>query len=133
ALTGNTLTLNLINGNQNLSISGNNFLLNGALVLNTVSVTGTGSNNTFTLNNGSSQNWAISGTDAGSLSGITGISGAFTFSNVQNINAGNQTNSFTFANNASLSGQLNGGSLANTNTLNYAAYSTPIQIQLTPD
>jgi len=127
ALTGSTINItNGVNGNKNLSMNGVNLNLNGGLTLNNVTATGTGVNNSFTLNTGSTQNWSITGANGGSLNAIPGVAGAFNFTNIENITGGNNGNMFVFANNASVSGTINGGSLSSTNTLSYVPYTTSV-------
>jgi hypothetical protein len=66
-------------------------------------------------------NWNITGAGAGSV-------GGFSFSGLGNLSGGSMADNFIFANGASVSGIINGG--AGTDTLNYAAYSTPVTLNL---
>jgi hypothetical protein len=56
------------------------------------------------------------------------------FNNIQNIVGGNNGNTFIFANSASISGSLNGGTLSSTqvyfNTLDLSAYSSLVTVNL---
>lgn len=127
-----------VTGGFNLTLSGSTsgthqFILNSALALNNLTVSsGAGStNNVLTLHNGSAQNWTINSTDAGNISGLSGVTGTASFNNIQNINAGiSNDNTFTFADGATLTGALNAGSLSHSTTLNLSAYSTPVGITL---
>ncbi len=103
----------------------NRFLLSGGSVAGNING-GTSTNNTLTANPNLSNAWSIFGTDNGTVTGVGGQ-----FINIQNLNGGNSGNSFIFADNANLTGLLNGGSLAGLNTLNYLSYSTPISVSLT--
>jgi len=134
--TSNISFSNGISGNRNLTINTTgggiyNFSLNGALALNNISIApSVSTNNSLAINNGGSATWQINGLDFGAIAGLSGVTGTFDFSNIQNLTGGNNGNTFVVADNASMSGTVNGGSLANINTLNYAAYNGPINVLL---
>jgi filamentous hemagglutinin family protein len=84
---------------------------------------------TVSLQNASTQNWHITGSDTGTVVGILSGGGAFSFGGFGSVTGGSGTNIFTFDNNfATLSGTVNGG--AGTGTIDLTAYSAPIQIQM---
>ncbi len=89
-------------------------------------ITGVGGSNTLTGGN-TTTTWNITGANSGNLTHVGG------FSDIQNITGGNANNTFNFANNATLSGLLNGGSLANNNVLNVSAYNALVNDALTSD
>lgn len=120
-----------VNANITLgeSLANSTMRVNGAIQLNNVQVTGmSGVTNTLTLNTGTSQTWTLTGIDVGNVTGINGMTGAFTFSQIHNLAGGNQANTFVFSDNALLTGAITAGSLVNMNTLNYAAYTTPVNV-----
>lgn len=100
------------NVNVNINAQGANttIMMNGPLTLSSVSVIGTGSNNTFNLNSGAPQTWSISGTDSTAISAV-GVTGNFTLSNIQNLEGGNSQNTFIL--NGTLNGSINGGTSGN--------------------
>lgn len=128
-----TFNAGISGAGQSLSLQGtagnnNTFSLTGPFNLANLSVSG-GSGGVSSLSVGNaSKTWSITGSDSGHLSGISGsnITGAFTFNNIANLTGGSGADQFVFANNASISGLVNGGSLASQNTLNYLAYTTNI-------
>ena len=63
--------------------------------------------------------WTISGTDAGS---VTGISGGF--SNISTLIGGNSTDSFSFTGAAVLNGPIDGG--LGSDTLDFSSYGTAV-------
>jgi fibronectin-binding autotransporter adhesin len=134
SLGAGTIASNDIAGSGNFSNiqnltggSGNDsFILNGGTL--TGNVNGGGGDNTFTGNN-TATTWNIAAANAFTVTGIGG-----NVSNIQNVTGGSNNNTFIFADNASISGILNGGSQASTNgsvnTLNYNAYTSPISVTL---
>jgi hypothetical protein len=88
------------------------------------SISGGAGNNTLVAQNGISNTWNINGTNSGSATNVT------SFSSIQNATGGDSGNNFIFANNAAMTGMINGGSLSNTNTLNYNAYTTDVSVLL---
>jgi uncharacterized delta-60 repeat protein len=66
--------------------------------------------------------WAITGPDAGRV-------GSLTFSGFENLTGGTDRDTFAFAKAGSVSGTVGGG--AGTDTLNYAAFTTGVRINLT--
>ncbi len=59
---------------------------------------------------------------------MTGVAGGF--SNIQNLVGGSAGNNFIFANNAAITGNINGTNLASTNTLDFSAYLTTVTANL---
>ncbi|MHB1949419.1 MAG: beta strand repeat-containing protein [Gammaproteobacteria bacterium] len=119
-----TITLNGVSGpGYNLTLSGgSDFILNGSLNLNNISVTGgTGENNSLQVVTSTSNSWMITGANAGSITG-TGQTGAFNFSQIQNLVGGGSGNDFIFTSNGLEQGTINGGSGNSTNTLDYSNY-----------
>lgn len=121
---GITGTLGLTNIQNVTGGSGNDvFMLNGGTLSG--SINGGGGTNTLVAD-GTNNTWNINGTNTGSVTGISG-----NFSNIQNITGSSTSNNtFVFAQGAAITGSINGGSLANTNTLNYSGYSSPMTITL---
>lgn len=108
--------------NLNGGSGADTFSLNGGTLSGDING-GSGSNTI--VGDNVSNTWNLSGTNAGSVTGIGGV-----FSNIQNLTGGSSGNNFIFADNANLTGSINGGSLANTNTLDFSAYSNPVLITL---
>jgi hypothetical protein len=71
--------------------------------------------------------WTIMNQNSGTLSSPR-IAGPVTFSGVSNLHGGEGDNTFTFADNASLTGAIVGGS--GTNALDYSAYSSSVLVDL---
>jgi len=69
--------------------------------------------------------WTITANNAGN------INGTFTFSSIENLTGGPENDTFTFANGKGVSGQIDGGDTTNFNTLDYSAYTTAINVNLT--
>jgi hypothetical protein len=108
--------------NVNGGTSNNVFNLAGGSLSGNI-VGGTGAN---TLNVSSANSTLdITGTNQGTVTGVGG-----NFSNIQNLNASGSSNQFIFANNATITGSINGVSLANTNVANFTGYTTPINVAL---
>ena len=109
---------------QNITggIADDTFALSGGTL--TGNVNGGGGLNTFTGDNVANV-WNIAGTNSGTVTGVGGV-----LSNMQNLVGGTAGNQFIFADNASVTGYINGVNLATTNTLNYSAYTTPVTIVL---
>jgi fibronectin-binding autotransporter adhesin len=193
---GDIMLNNGISGNHNLTLDGgsqsNVVALSGTLGVNNVTVSGgSGTSNTLLVNSGDVQSWNISGTNLGSITGISEETGHFNFTNIQNIagsnngdtftlnggtiksvtggtgmntlaadnvpntfnitgaNSGNITgvqtftniqnlmggtssNNFVFANNASISGNVNGNS-SSSNTLDLSAYTNAPTVTISAD
>lgn len=114
---------NGILGSQNVTLTNNagvgahSYSIAGTLAVNNLSIApAAGSTgNTFSLNTGGTQAWTISGGSAGSLAGVSGVAGTFTFSNIQNVVGGSGADSFTLAG-GTLPGSVNGGGGTNTLT-----------------
>ncbi len=75
-----------------------------------------------TLVGGASNAWAISGSNAGTLQGT------FAFNGIENLTGGIGADTFTLANGAGVAGRLDGA--AGANTLSFAAFATPVRIDL---
>jgi filamentous hemagglutinin family protein len=126
-----SLSFNGITGNQNVTLAGGlignyTFTLGGTLVVNNVTIEGGGGSatNALVLNESGNQTWNITGANQGNVTGVSGVGGTLSFLNMQNLTGGTGNNNFVFADNASVSGTINGRSLSNTNTLNFSAYTT---------
>ncbi|MEB3336632.1 MAG: filamentous hemagglutinin N-terminal domain-containing protein, partial [Leptolyngbyaceae bacterium] len=70
--------------------------------------------------------WTITGSNAGNLSGFNSTLG---FSNIGNLMGGTANDTFAFSSTGSVTGILDGG--AGTDTLDYAATSSPVTVNLT--
>lgn len=120
ALNGSSVALNqgINNGNGfNLSLNGNLLTIIGTInALNTATINGTGSNNSFLLNTGGTQNWLINSASAGSVGGISGVS-ALNFGNIQHVTGGVGADSFNIASGGSIA-SLDAGGGTNTMTGN---------------
>ncbi len=126
-----TVGTSLTAGTNGVTLNGNNIAINNTVSGNNpITVSGNNDENTFTLNTDNPQNWLITGTDSGDITGLSGFTGIFNFTDMQNLIGGNAGNDFLFNDQATLSGSINGGSLSEINTLNYSAYSTPINVIL---
>lgn len=113
-MTATTININNgITGGNNLTLNSNVINLSGPISVNNLSINGTGANNTFLLNTGGTQTWNLTGGDAGTV-GNSGIAGAGTFSNIQNITGGSGNDTYAL-NGGSLSGNVN--DLGGSNTL----------------
>jgi autotransporter-associated beta strand protein len=111
-----------LGGGFNLALSGTGtgtyqFALNGITANNvTVSAAGGSSNNRLSVNSGATlQSYNITSADNGTVSGISTVSGSFTFGNIQNLVGGSNNDSFTL-NGGTLTGAINGGGGTNTLT-----------------
>jgi hypothetical protein len=112
-------------GFQNLTggSGANTFIVNnGAHVTGTID--GGGGNGTLVGPN-TVTTWAITALNAGVL---TSTGGATTFTGIQNLTGGSAANTFVFSDGAGVDGNIIGGGGAN--TLNYAAYSTTVIVDL---
>ena len=81
---------------------------------------GTGTTDTL-IGANTTNTWSLSGSDAGTV-------GAVTFAGFANLTGGSGNDAFNFADEAGVTGVIDGG--AGVNTLNYAAYSTGIYVNL---
>jgi hypothetical protein len=116
--------------NHNLTLNGGALTLGGSLQgLNAITVNGLGGSNSLTVNTGDAQQWFITGANSGYLTQISGVSGLFSFANIQNLTGGSNSNTYVFSNGALVDGTITGGS-SNSNTLNYAAYASPLSVIL---
>src|SRR5690606_20173113 len=81
-------------------------------------------NNQLIMNTGSIQNWNLNNVDTGAVSGNL-IAGVVQYNNIATITSGNQSSSnFIFANNAIVTGLLDGGNIANNNVVNVSNYTS---------
>ena len=107
-LTGNnTITIDYSNGNP---IPGGGLTING------------GSGNDTLIATGQANTWVINGTNSGTLNGIT-------FSNIQNLKGGAQSDDFQFASGGNVTGNIDGGA-GGTNTLDYSTLAGPVSVNL---
>jgi filamentous hemagglutinin family protein len=110
------ITLNAPTTNFNTnSATGATVTFKNGINANNITVTGNGAgNNTLAVDVGATQNWAITGANAGVLSGIGTVTGAFNFANMNNLTGGSGNDAYTI-NGGTLSGNIvdSGG----TNTL----------------
>ncbi len=67
--------------------------------------------------------WNITGTNTGN------VNGSVPFSSFENLVGGTSNDTFVFSNGAAVTGTITGGS--GSDTLNYAAYTTPVSVNLT--
>jgi hypothetical protein len=73
--------------------------------------------------------WNVTSRDAGSVRGtVTGYVSGASFSHLQNLLGGTNTDTISFANGAGVSGWVNGN--LGVNTLDYTAYTTPVTVNL---
>jgi len=136
-MTGRNITFNtpVTGGGQDLILNGqtgtdNHFVFNGTVGVNNIIVTGnaTGSNE-LSVDVARNDSWLINGANQGSITN-TGVTGAFTFSNIGNVTGGINDDTFTFNNGSTLSGIVNGGA-GGSNILDLAQYTTASNIALT--
>lgn len=111
--------------NPTLVVQSGNMSFGGSISGN-ANLVSNDSNNALLLQNSSSQSWNMSGANSGSVS----VGGTLGFSGFGNITGGSGNNNFAFADGASLSGTLNGGANTSGNTVNYSAYASPVQINM---
>ena len=118
--TANIVFDTSIAGGHNLFLIGgvtgsHDFVLPATLTVNNVTVTANvgSTNNALTVPTNGTQNWLVSGADTGSLTGATGVSGTFGFTNVGNLTGGAGADNFTL-NGGTLSGAINGSGGSNT-------------------
>ncbi|HTQ39830.1 MAG TPA: calcium-binding protein [Pirellulales bacterium] len=74
---------------------------------------------------GAQNTWTITGNNAGN------INGTFTFSGIENLTGGPMDDTFVIPNGKKFSGHIDGGDTTNFNTLDYSAYTTAINVNLT--
>lgn len=114
---------------QTLTLAGsgsNTFTMNGGTYnFAAINVNGSGTGNTLYANSGAAQTWNISGANAGSIAAMN-----IAFSGIQSLTGTSSNNTFVFADGASLAGTIDGITSANTNTMNFTSYTTPIRIAL---
>jgi len=129
SLIGNNITItNNITGNKNLALTANTMTINAPLSVNNLSFTGSGSNNTVTLDSASAQTWNITNNNVGSIF-AAGINSG-TFSNIQNLIGGASDDTFVLSNGVQIS-HIDGGVIGNsTNIINYLPYSASISVVL---
>ena len=92
-------------GGNNLNLTGtaagNTFTLSGATLTNkNIVVTGfTSGSNALVLQTGyATQTFNITSANTGNVTGLTDLTGTFTFSNIGNLTGGTNNNSFVFSN-----------------------------------
>jgi hypothetical protein len=90
-------------------------------------VTLTGFGTTTLVGPNAPNTWNIAGTNAGTLTG-TLLGSPVTFSSVQNLTGGTDTDTFIMADGQGITGNLDGG--GGTNTLDESAYSTSVVVNL---
>ncbi len=119
--TGNIAFTNGISGGQDLALNGggvgtHTFSIAGALSVNNITMTaGVGStNNILSVDTGGTQNWSVTATNGGSLTGVSGVGGAFTFSNFAFLDGSSGNDNFALSG-GTLGGGLNG--MGGTNSL----------------
>lgn len=126
---------NGISGGNDLVLNGGNsandtVAIIGTLTLNDLTINGFGGTDQITLNTSSPQMWNITGNNSGTVTGITGVTGAITFSSIEGVIGGNGVDQFIFSNNAVLSGNVAGGDVASNNQVDFSAYQSPITVVL---
>jgi hypothetical protein len=84
-------------------------------------VVGGQSNNDTVIGRDATNTWNITQTNVGTV-------GSTAFSGFENLEGGDANDSFVFANGAGISGKIDGGT--GRNTLNYAAYTTKVTVNL---
>jgi hypothetical protein len=119
---------------KKLSITVTNFPGNIIRVASTaattpVALTGGGGNNTL-VGPDAANTWHLTGTGAGTLSG-TLVAGLLTFTQIQNLSGGSNTDLFRFEDGQGVAGKIDGG--GGTNTLDYSAYTSNVIVDLQTD
>ncbi len=90
-------------------------------------IQGDGGNNTLNYSLAQDNTWNITVDDGGN------VTGGLSFTGIQNITGGPQSDEFIFLDQKGLTGLLSGGSACSeTNTLNYAAYTTVATSSMPP-
>ncbi|MCS6813092.1 MAG: hypothetical protein NZ772_05905, partial [Cyanobacteria bacterium] len=90
-------------------------------IRNIEGLTGGQGNNTL-IGANTPNTWRLTGQDQGTV-------GIFTYKNVQNLVGGSEDDVFIFANGARVTGLIDGG--AGFDTLDYSAYTTPVEVNIT--
>ena len=93
----------------------------GGIWSNIQSFKGTDTTDTFIATDGTTNNWALRGNNAGTVDGVS-------FSGFANLTGGSAADIFQFANGATVSGVINGA--GGSNTLNYSAYTGGVTVNL---
>ncbi|MEM9088040.1 MAG: CHAT domain-containing protein [Cyanobacteria bacterium P01_F01_bin.53] len=97
----------------------------GTLTFNDIEVLdGQGGTNTFSIQNltpSTASNWSIDGSNSGSLNGIG-------FINFANLTGNAEDDTFSFINNGSLTGDIDGA--GGGNTLDYSNFTSPVTVDL---
>jgi hypothetical protein len=88
---------------------------------NIQSFKGTNTTDTLIATDGTSNNWALKGSNAGTVDGVT-------FTGFANLTGGSGNDTFTFASGATVSGLVDGR--GGSNTLDYSAYTTGVKVNL---
>lgn len=115
--SGVTAGVNFIRGSSLIAQSGTN----KATGSNIESLLGGSGSDMLTSTSGTNA-WAINSANAGTLNG------SFSFSGIENLTGSGGADTFTLANGVTLSGTIAGG--AGVNTLNYAAWTTGVTVNL---
>ncbi|HZZ26802.1 MAG TPA: calcium-binding protein, partial [Pirellulales bacterium] len=68
--------------------------------------------------------WTITGSNAGTVN-------SFTFSGIENLTGGPQVDSFVIPNGQKFNGKIDGGDTTEFNTLDFSAYTTAVNVDLT--
>jgi hypothetical protein len=109
----------------NGGMGGNTFAVLATSASTVVTIVGGGSGDTLAGSN-AGNTFAINGNNAGTLSGSS-YGSRVLFSQVGNLSAGSGGDTFSFADAASLTGNLTGGG---SDTLDYSAYQTSVLVNL---
>lgn len=91
----------------------NAFTLAGSLAVKDITVTGNAGTNSLLVQTNNPQTWTINGANSGVITGIAEMSGAFTFSNIQNLTGANTNDTFILSG-GTISGNIDGAGGTNT-------------------
>jgi acrosin len=102
----------------------------GGTWANIQSFKGTNTTDALIATDGTTNIWALKGSNAGTVESVTSVGtvNSFAFIGFANLTGGSGTDDFQFANNASVSGVINGG--GGSNTLDYSAYTGGVTVNL---
>jgi filamentous hemagglutinin family protein len=135
-----------VSGTDSGSVTGITELVTPPLAFNTIqNITGSDNGDTFVISGGTlagmilggsgnntivgdnvANTWNITGSNAGNLTGVN------SFASIQNLTGGTAGNNFVFANNAGVSGTVNGNSSSN-NSVDVSASSSSVTVNVTAD
>lgn len=120
----NTIAINSgVSGNQNLTLAGaasssDTFILSSSIGVNNLVVSGgAGGNDSLSVNSGGTQTFTVIANNAGVITGVNGVTGTASFSDIQNLTGGSGNDNFVMNAGTSLSGAVNGGSGTNSLSL----------------